>query len=238
MIPMIRTSLSLALLACLTVAGAAAAQDKDKGPKLYRWVDKDGKIHYDQALPPEAVNQARREFSAKTGTATGTVDRALTDEERAALAAAAKAAAEAAALAGEQKRLEDIMMASYETEMDMRRAYGERIALLKMTLESTDVSIKSLGDNLASILSLASDTELDNRRVLDDRTAAIRELHAEKMKQQALQANRRADLAALNAEFARMLARYRELRGAQTAAPATGATPTASATPTPVPPGA
>lgn len=234
---MIRTSLSLALLACLSVAGIAAAQDKDQGPKLYRWVDKDGKIHYDQALPPEAVNQARREFNAKTGTATGSVDRALTDEERAALAAAAKAAAEAAALAGEQKRLEDIMMASYETELDMRRAYGERIALLKLTLESTDISIKSLGENLASILSAASDTELENRRVLEDRNAAIRELHAEKMKQQSLQANRRADLAALNAEFARMLSRYRELRAAKEA-PAANATPTANATPAPVSPGA
>jgi hypothetical protein len=229
---MIRTSLSLALLACLTVAGVAAAQDKDQGPKLYRWVDKDGKIHYAQALPPEAVNQARREFNAKTGTATGSVDRALTDEERAALAAAAKAAAEAAAIASEQKRLEDIMMASYETETDMRRAYGERIALLKLTLESTDISIKSLGENLTSILSQASDTELDNRRVLEDRALAIRELHAEKMKQQSLQANRRADLAALNDEFARMLARYRELRAAATAAP------TASTPPAPVPPGA
>lgn len=235
---MMRTALSLALLACLTVAGVAAAQDKDQGPKLYRWVDKDGKIHYDQALPPEAVNQARREFNAKTGTATGSVDRALTDEERAALAAAAKAAAEAAAIAGEQKRLEDIMMASYETETDMRRAYGERIALLKMTLESTDISIKSLGENLASILSQASDTELENRRVLADRTLAIRELHAEKMKQQSLQANRRADLAALNAEFARMLARYRELRGAPTGVSTASSAPAASATPAPVPPGA
>jgi hypothetical protein len=40
----------------------------------------------------------------------------------------------------------------------------------------------------------------------------IRELHAERMKQDALQVGRRADLAALNAEFARMLTRYRELR--------------------------
>lgn len=226
---MIRKPLCLALIACLTLAGAVAAQDKDQGPKLYRWVDKDGKIHYDQALPPEAVNQARREFNAKTGTATGSVDRALTDAERAELAAAEKAAIEAAAVANEQKRLEDVMMASYETETDLRRAYGERIALLKMTVESTDISIKSLGENLATILAQASDTELDNRRVLEDRTRTIRELHSEKMKQQILQANRRADLAALNAEFARMLSRYRELRAGATAVPATSSPPPAAA---------
>ena len=222
---MSRKPLCLALAAAMLVAGIASAQDK--GPKLYRWVDKQGKVHYDQALPPEAVDQARREFSAKTGTAVGSVDRALTPEERAQIEADAKAAAEAAVAANEQKRLEDIMMASYLTEQDMRRAYGERISLLKMTIESTDISIKSLRENMATLLQQASDTELDNRRVLDDRVQTLRELHSEKVKQQNLQATRRTDLAALNAEFARMLARYRQLRGAATApAPATMPPPT------------
>jgi hypothetical protein len=217
---MMHKPLCLAILVGLLAAGVAGAQDKEKGPKLYRWVDKEGKVHFDQALPPEAVNQARREFSTKSGSVVGSVDRALTPEERAQQAAAEQAAIEAAAAANEQKRQEDIMMASYETEADLRRAYGERITLLEMTLESTDISIKSLRENLATILAQASDTELDNRRVLDERVKTIRELHAEKMQQEALQVNRRVDLAALNAEFARMLTRYRELRGGA-AAPAT-----------------
>lgn len=222
-----RPLLSLAIAASLIASGLAAAQSKD-APKLYRWVDKQGKVHYDDALPPEAVDQARREFSAKTGTVTGTVDRALTPEERAQQAAALLAAAEAAAGANEQKRQEEIMMASYETEADMRRAYGERIALLTLTLESTEISIKSLRENLATILAQASDTELENRRVVEDRVGDIRELHAEKIKQQAFQVNRRAELESLNAEFARMLNRYRELRGAS-ATPTT--TPAAPGTP-------
>ncbi len=211
-----RTSLSIALVLALAAAGAAHGQAKS-GPKLYRWVDKQGKVHYDDALPPEAVNQARKEFNARNGNAVGEVERALTPEERAAQAAAAAAAVEAQKGAAEQKRLEDIMMASYETEMDMRRAYGERIGLLQTTIDSTDISIKSLNDNLASMLAQASDTELDNRRVLDERQKMIRDLHAEKMKQEALQRTRHADLVALNGEFARMLARYRELKAAAAA---------------------
>ena len=215
---MIRKSLCLAVVLAVLAAGVANAQDKS-GPKLYRWVDKQGKVHYNDALPPEAVDQARREFSAKTGTVTGTVDRALTPEERAQQAAALQAAAEAAAKAGEQKRQEEIMMAAYETEADIRRAYGERIALLTLTLESTDISIKSLRENLATMLAQASDAELENRRVTEDRVSTLGELYTEKMKQQAFQVNRRVELEALNAEFARMLNRYRELRG-------TSATPT------------
>lgn len=220
-----RSTLTLAVLATLLAAATAIAQDKKSdAPKLYRWVDKQGKVHFDQALPPEAVEQARTEFNTVTGRNLGTVDRALTDAERKALADAATAAAQAEAAALEQKRQEDIMMASYATEYDLRRAYGERIALLQMTIESTDISIKSLSENLASVLAQASDTELSGRRVLEDRAATIREMHTEKVKQQALQTGRRADLAALNAEFARMLGRYRQLRGATatTAAPSAG----------------
>jgi hypothetical protein len=226
---------ALAGALALLLATSVAAQHKPQGPKLYRWVDKQGKVHYDDALPPEAVNQARREYNSRTGTSVGSVDRALTDEERAALAAQAAAAAEAASAENERKHQEDIMMASYETELDMRRAYGERIGLLSTTIESTDISIRNLGDNLQTILGQASDTELDNRRVLDDRKKVILDLHAEKVKQEALQRTRRTDLAALNAEFARMLLRYRELKGATTAAPAT--TPVATPAPAPAPAG-
>lgn len=222
--------LLLALLAAMLAASTASAQDK--GAKLYRWVDKQGKVHYDQALPPEAVDQARREFSLKSGTSVGSVDRALTPEERAQIEAEAKAAAEAAVAANELKRREEIMMASYLTEQDMRRAYGDRIGLLTMTIDSTDISIKSLRENLATLLQQGSDTELGNRRVLEDRVQTLRELHSEKVKQQNLQAARRADLAALNSEFARMLARYRELRSAATT-PAAAATPAPTPTPTP-----
>ena len=225
----VRSVLVVAL--SLALASAAFAQSKSSGPKLYRWVDKQGKVHYDDALPPEAVNEARTEFSTRTGSAVGKVDRALTAEERAAQAAAAAAAEQAAVAANESKRQEAIMMASYATEMDMRRAYGERISLLRTTIESTDVSIRSLNENLATMLSQASDIELDNRRVLDDRKAMIRDLHTEKLKQEALQRTRRADLQALDAEFGRMLARFRELKNAAAAQAAASNPVPASAAP-------
>ena len=109
-------------------------------------------MHYDDALPPEAVDQARREFNAETGNATGSVDRALTAEERAQLAAAEKAAAETAAVErGTKRNRKRSMMASYSHRGRHQRAYAERIGLLKVTLESTDISIKSLSENLATM---------------------------------------------------------------------------------------
>jgi len=222
-----KTILGVMLVAAL-LSGAAEAQKK----KLYRWVDKEGKVHYDEALPPEAVNQARTEFSAASGSQTGSVDRALTPEELAAQAAAAAANADKEKIEAEQKRQEEVMLATYSNENDLRRAYGERITLLKTTLESTDVSIKNVRENLALMLQQASDTELNKRKVTDDRVAQIRELHNEYQKQQQFQANRRVELDTLNSEFARMLVRYRELKNPPpTAAPAAAPLDNATAPP-------
>jgi hypothetical protein len=220
--------LGAAVLAAL-LAGAASAQVK---PKLYRWVDKEGKVHYDDALPPEAVNQARKEFSARSGATVGEVDRALTAEERAQLAAAATAAEEAAAKEAEARHQEEVMLATYSNENDLRRAYGERLDLLKSTLESTDVSIKNVRENLTLMLRQASEAELAGRKVADDRLATIRELHQEFTKQQQFQVNRRVELEALNSEFARVLGRYRELKNAPVA-PANPAAALPNAAPAP-----
>ena len=227
-----KTILAMALAATL-VAGAVSAQSK--GPKLYRWVDKDGKVHYDDALPPEAVNQARKEFNASTGATTAQVDRALTPEERAAIAAAAQKAADSAKVAEEQRQQEEVMMATYANENDRRRAYGERIGLLKTTLESTEVSIRNVRENLAIMLSQASEAELGGSKVPPERDTAIRGLHEEFLRQQQFQVNRRLELDSLNAEFARMLNRYRELKNASaaSAAAAPGAAPLPNAAPPP-----
>ena len=221
---MIRSFLWLVVLFTVFAAGSAGAVDKQQGKKLYRWVDKEGKVHYVDALPAEAVDQARKEFNASTGSTIGSVDRALTPEERAKQAQEQEAAAKAAIVTEQQKRNEEAMLTSYQTEADLRHAYDERITLLKQTLESTDMGIKSLRGGIAKILSEASEAELNNRPVDARRTGAINEMREELVKQQTFQANRKTELLALDMELERMLVRYRELRAAS-APPMAATTP-------------
>ena len=79
----------VALIAVLTTPPALAQ-------KLYRWTDKDGKEHYSDTLPSEAIDAAREELNKTSGSTVGQVERALTPEERATLAASAEAEAELA----------------------------------------------------------------------------------------------------------------------------------------------
>lgn len=214
-----------AIVALAVLAGQAHAQQK-----LYRWVDKSGKVHISDQLPPEALEQARTEFNAQTGNTTGAVERALTPEERAIAAAAQAAADKAAAEAEMVKRVEAAMLENYETEDQLRRAYGERIDLIQQTIESTQISIGSQRSTLTAMLNDAAEAELSKRAVSADRAEIIRQTHAEITRHQALQVKQQASKVAIDLEFEKVLARYRELREI---APATSAAPAASPVPTP-----
>jgi hypothetical protein len=223
---MIRIALLLTAAVALAASGPADAQKRKgttpSGKKLYRWVDADGKVQISDTLPPEMVGTERREISAGSGRTTGTVARELTEAEKAELAAEAERTAVETARLAQQQRDEDAMLASYLTEDDLKRAYGDRIGLLKQTLESTDVSLVSLRAGLAEQLADASEAELQNKPVKEDRLTKIRELHGELIKQRRFQANRHVELLALDAEYVRMLERYR-LRRQQEAESASAA---------------
>ncbi len=228
-----RSLLALAIISALFANGLDAQTKKAKpatqAKKLYRWVDKDGKVQISDQLPPEAVNQARLEINA-SGKSTGTVDRALTEEERAAQAQQSEEQAAAQKLAEEKARIEQAMMINYATEDDLRRTYKERIDLLQQTIESTDVSIKSIRGSLTSMLAQAAEAELTQRAVDNVRKKQIQDLHRELLKQQLSQLGSRADVKVMEDEFAAVLARYRELRSG---VPAPDATTPAPVTPEP-----
>ena len=226
---------SLLALAIITglLAGGLNAQEKKK---FYRWVDKNGKVQISDQLPPEAVNQARTEINTKgSSTISGTVDRALTAEERAAQALQATTDAEAKKISDQQKRVEDAMLINYATEDDLRRTYKERIDLLKQTIESTDISIKSIRSSLTGMLAQASESELAKRPIDAVRTKQIQEMHHELIKQQTSQLASHSDVKTMEEEFSVVLARYRELRGTGTPTPATSASPSAAPAPAQTP---
>lgn len=194
------------------LAGALVAPEAD-AQKLYRWVDEDGKVHYSQSLPPEAVDRARRELSARSGMTTGQVERALTDEERAEAAAEAAIMDASRKLAEERAQRDQVLTGSYSSESDLQRAYDERFSLVDETLKATRIGIDSQRQTLASLLASAADRELGGQAV-DARTReSIRKTYADLSSQQTLMQRREAEQAALRAEFDETLARYRELKG-------------------------
>ena len=227
---MMRKILSLAVMAAVLAAGAAGAQDATKGKKLYRWVDKDGKVQFSDALPPEAVDQARTEINASSGVATGTVERALTAEERAAKEAHEAATASATKEAERVKQTEEAMIASFQNEEELKRSFKVRTELLQQTLNAIEAGIGSQRASRASLLADASEAELAGKPVNVKQARSIGELHVEMAKQQQMLVLKQGELVDLDKELERLVLRFGQIKGE-------GRTPPAPPAPSPPPPG-
>src|SRR5262245_46432268 len=127
-----------ALLLALIAAGAGA-QDKQKQQKLYRWVDKDGQVHYGDSVPAEYAEQDRDVLN-KQGVKVGREEGIITPEEAAAQAAEAKAARD------EQKRkLRDrVLLQTYQSVQELEVLRDNRLDLVDAQLTIQEQSLSNL----------------------------------------------------------------------------------------------
>ncbi len=222
-----RTPLVIAFAAGLLAAGLAAAQDQAKPKKLYRWVDKEGKVQFSDTLPPEAVDSARTEISADSGVTTANVERAMTAEERAAWEKQQADSARQHQEEEQARQTEEAMLSSFRTEEELVRSLGERIELKKQNIEAIEAGLAGQRAALASLLAEASEAELAGRAVDERQARTIRELHVEMGRQQQMLIVREAELGNLGKDMERLVRRFRELKDPQAAAQAAPAAPAA-----------
>jgi hypothetical protein len=209
-----RSVLALAITALCAVPGSALAQAKSGAPakKLYCW-DQGGQRICSDTLPPEAVNSAREEFNSRSGLRSGEVDRALTAEERAEAAAqAAQAQADQAAI-DTRKRTEQAMLATFQSEDELRRVFTERVGIVDNHIQTARYNLTSLREGLATLLRTAGDRELAGQKVDDKKAQDISQRHRELWAQQRLLGSFERQRVALDAEIEETVARYRVLKG-------------------------
>lgn len=188
------------------------ASDAALAQKLYRWVDREGNVHYTDTLPPEAMQSARDELNSQ-GMTVNRVDRALTEEERKRKAEDADRAAEAAARQAEQDKMDSVLTSSYATEGDLERAYKERFDLLDQSVEAAKVGIASQEKSLTDLLAHAARLEREGKPVpatVNDSITAARTQVAE---QRAYMEMREKERTSLQNEYETVRARYRKLKG-------------------------
>ncbi|MBB4129660.1 hypothetical protein GGR61_001468 [Xanthomonas arboricola] len=194
------------------VAATATAQDRPAAAKkLYCWNQNGARVCSD-TLPPEAVNQARDEFNAKSGMRSAEVQRAMSSDERA--AAAASEQQRQADLAAEQmrQRTDQAMLMSYQSEDDLRRVFNERIAIIDNNIHTARFNVTSLREGLTSLLRAAGDRELAGQAIADKLAGDIQQRHRELLAQLRLQTGFEQQRLALDSEIADILVRYRAMK--------------------------
>lgn len=199
---------SLLLSAAVALALSAGVVDAQK---LYRWVDRDGKVHYSDSVPPEAVDQERETLNEQ-GMTVDRVDRALTADERAAQEAELAEAERARQAKEEQDKQDAILLGAYASAADLERSFKERFDLVEQTIESGRIGIRSQEKSLAEMLAHAAELERNGKPTGQQIHDSIMAARKQVAQQREFLSKREAERDALQVEFEATQARYRALK--------------------------
>ncbi len=204
-----RILLSAVLLALL--AGAAGAQS-DKQKKLYRWVDKNGQVHYGDSVPAEYAEQDR-EVLNRQGVSIGREEGTITPEEAAVMAAADKAARD------EQKRkLRDrVLLQTYQSVQELEILRDNRLDLVDAQLTIQEQSLSNLRAQRAQIQRMAAryapaNTATDAQPLPDELVADLDRSTNDILTQETNLVRRREERESIRKNFEADIERYKELR--------------------------
>jgi hypothetical protein len=207
------TKLLLPALALALLAGVAAGEvQSDKQKKLYRWVDKNGQVHYGDSVPAEYAEQDRDVLN-KQGVKVGKEEGIVTPEE-----AAAKAAEEKAARDEQKRKLRDrVLLQTYQSVQELEVLRDNRLDLVDSQLTIQEQSLSNLRAHRAQIERIAERYAPVNKEpgadALPDEIAHDLERSASDIEtQQANLVKRREERENIRQTFEADIKRYQELR--------------------------
>jgi|GEM_PF-737325 len=203
--------LFLALVTSLLLAATAGevyAQTTAAPGKLYKWVDKDGNVHFSDQVPADQAGYAREKMNDQ-GVSVEKVERALTGEEQ-----AKKLSDEASAIAlakrlGDEKKADEILLNSYASETDLKRAYDQRMDLLGQTIEARRIEINAREQSLSSLVAEAANLERAGKPVSDTLKQMITAERGEIDKQKAYLKQKDSEKGQALIDYQRDQARYK-----------------------------
>ena len=201
----LRSLLPLLLLA--VASGPAVAQ------KLYKWVDKDGQVHYGDRIPPEYADQDRDVLN-KQGLKVGSEEGAETPEE----ARAREQREQAARLAEEQAQRDRMLISTYQNVDEIEELRARRLDQIDAQVLIQEQSLANLKARHAEQVKRASRFAPANtdpkappmpEGMADDLKRAENDIRTQELNLD----KRREERAALDRQFDADVARYKELRG-------------------------
>jgi Domain of unknown function (DUF4124) len=145
------TTLALAL-----GAGAALAQNSDKGAVAYRWVDEHGVVHYGDTIPPQYARNSKQILNGE-GVQIGQIDAEKSPQQ---LAKEAHAQARRVA----QQQHDYFLLSTYTSVKDIESLRDERLAQIEAQQSSAQQYVQSLNSRLSSLQSRAQQFKPYNSR--------------------------------------------------------------------------
>lgn len=206
---MMRTLLMLTLL-----AGALLVASHAQAGKVYKWVDKDGNVHYSNTPPPEASQQERQVLD-EHGNVTDVLRAPKTAEEIEAERQAEAQRQREQQLAEQQAAHDRMLLETYTSVRDMERDRDGRLAAIDAQIRVIGNAIGSLESQLASQEQQKQHIESNGRPVPEDLQKRIENTREELLKNQKSLLERKNDQDELRARFDEQIQRFKELKRLQ-----------------------
>jgi len=203
--PVLRSLLPLLVLAMASTPAAAQ--------KLYKWVDKDGQVHYGDRIPPEYADQDR-ELLNQQGLSVGREEGAETPEE----ARAREEREKVERIAEEQAQRDRMLISTYQNVEEIEQLRARRLDQIDAQILIQEQSLTNLKARHAEQVKRADRFAPRNTApkappmpegMAEDLERAENDIRTQQLNLE----KRRQERATLNRQFDADVARYKELRG-------------------------
>ncbi len=207
------------LVISLVIGVSAFAADDKKGPRIKKCQDAAGKWHYgDQA--DEQCAQSKVIELDRQGVKRKEIAAPLTEAELKAHAEKQAEEEKAKKLAAEQRRQDEIMLATYAVEADITLTRDRKLADVDTQIRSSEQTLKSLQNSLKRLQTQAAEEQRGGKPVSAQTTKTIANNEAQIAKHESLIKKMQKDKEAIRVQYDAEVIRFRELKSKQVAAPA------------------
>jgi hypothetical protein len=203
----------LLVVAALALPSNGSAQ----GQRLYKWIDRNGVVHYGDKIPPEYANLDRNVLNDQ-GVSVGFEEGEVTEAERAVIAEReAQLEAERVAKA-EVARRDRMLLETYLSVADIEDLRDRRLELLESQIKVTELYLGNLRKRLVGLQAEAEHfkpytARADAPQIPENLALDISRTTASILLYEQTLARTRADQEALRSSFDNDITRFRELKG-------------------------
>lgn len=183
----------------------------EKGNNHYKWTDAQGHLHFDDALPVEAL-QFGYDVISPSGLTIKHVDRTKTPEELKADEQARAIEAKHKHELDEQNRVDQQMLVAYPTERELVSAQQAQLDMLNQNIGATQVSLESQEKSLSEMLEHAADLERSGKPVSAALSSQIEALRKNVEQQKAYIASKQEEKATAAEKFVKQIEHYRQIK--------------------------
>jgi hypothetical protein len=212
---LLRFGATVLVVAALALPSIGSTQSP--GPRLYKWTDRDGVVHYGDKIPPEFANLDRSVLNDQ-GVRVGFEEGEVTDAERAVLAERERVLEADRLAKAEIARHDRMLLETYLSVADIEDLRDRRLELLESQIKVTELYLNNLRKRLVGLQAEASvfkpyTTRADAPQIPEDLALDISRTTASISLYEQTLSRTRSDQQALRNSFDNDITRFREIKG-------------------------